>query len=110
MTHFIDKKRDAESSASRFLSIIDFGDHAAADYDIPIVEDHGLAHGQGPDRLIKDDLHTAIREGNILTDEELVGARKTLTAAAMTYVAAVATTLVQILRLIAIYGNKRKRY
>lgn len=53
---------------------------------------------------------TAIREGNILTDEELVGARKTLTAAAMTYVAAVATTLVQILRLIAIYGNKRKRY
>ena len=53
---------------------------------------------------------TAIREGNILTDEELVGARKTLTAAAMTYVAAVATTLVQLLRLIAIYGNKRKRY
>ena len=53
---------------------------------------------------------TAIREGGILTDEELVGARKTLTAAAMTYVAAVATTLVQLLRLIAIYGNKRKRY
>ena len=53
---------------------------------------------------------TAIREGNILTDEELVGARKTLTAAALTYVAAVATTLVQLLRLIAIYGNKRKRY
>ena len=51
---------------------------------------------------------TAIREGNILTDEELVGARKTLTAAAMTYVAAVATTLVQLLRLIAIYGRRRR--
>ena len=52
----------------------------------------------------------AIEEGGILYEDELVGARKTLTAAAMTYVAAVATTLVQILRLIAIYGNKRKRY
>ena len=52
---------------------------------------------------------TAIREGNILTDEELVGARKTLTAAAMTYVAAVATSLVQLLRLIAIYGRRRRR-
>ena len=50
----------------------------------------------------------AIREGNILTDEELVGARKTLTAAAMTYVAAVATSLVQLLRLIAIYGRRRR--
>ena len=52
----------------------------------------------------------AIEEGGILYEDELVGARKTLTAAAMTYVAAVATTLVQLLRLIAIYGNKRKRY
>ena len=51
---------------------------------------------------------TAIREGNILTDEELVGARKTLTAAAMTYGAAVATSLVQLLRLIAIYGRRRR--
>ena len=51
---------------------------------------------------------TAIREGNILTDEELVGARKTLTAAALTYVAAVATSLVQLLRLIAIYGRRRR--
>ena len=51
---------------------------------------------------------TAIREGNILTDEELVGARKTLTAAALTYMAAVATSLVQLLRLIAIYGRRRR--
>ena len=50
----------------------------------------------------------AIRDGNILTDEELRGARKTLTAAAMTYVAAAATSLVQLLRLIAIYGRRRR--
>ena len=52
---------------------------------------------------------TAIREGGILTDQELTGARKTLTAAAMTYVAAVATSLAQLLRLLAIYGNRRRR-
>ncbi len=51
----------------------------------------------------------AIREGNILSPEELVGARKTLRAAAMTYVAAAATSLAQLLRLIAIYGNRRRR-
>ena len=51
----------------------------------------------------------AIEEGNILTDDELVGARKTLRAAAMTYVAAVATSLAQLLRLLAIYGNRRRR-
>ena len=51
----------------------------------------------------------AIEEGNILTDDELVGARKTLRAAAMTYVAALATSLAQLLRLLAIYGNRRRR-
>jgi Zn-dependent membrane protease YugP len=51
----------------------------------------------------------AIEEGNILTDDEMVGARKTLRAAAMTYVAAVATSLAQLLRLLAIYGNRRRR-
>ena len=51
----------------------------------------------------------ASEEGNILTDDELVGARKTLRAAAMTYVAAVATSLAQLLRLLAIYGNRRRR-
>ena len=50
----------------------------------------------------------AIEEGGILYEDELVGARKTLTAAAMTYVAAVATSLVQLLRLIAIYGRRRR--
>ena len=50
----------------------------------------------------------AIEEGGILYEDELVGARKTLTAAALTYVAAVATALVQLLRLIAIYGRRRR--
>ena len=50
----------------------------------------------------------AIEEGGILYEDELIGARKTLTAAAMTYVAAVATSLVQLLRLIAIYGRRRR--
>ena len=51
----------------------------------------------------------AIEEGNLLTADELVGARKTLRAAAMTYVAAVATSLAQLLRLLAIYGGRRRR-
>ena len=51
----------------------------------------------------------AIEEGGILYEDELVGARKPLRAAAMTYVAAVATSLAQLLRLLAIYGNRRRR-
>ena len=51
----------------------------------------------------------AIEEGNLLSDEELVGARKTLRAAALTYVAAAATSLAQLLRLLAIYGGRRRR-
>ena len=50
----------------------------------------------------------AIEEGQLLTDDELVGARKTLCAAALTYVAAAATSLAQLLRLIAIYGRRRR--
>ena len=51
----------------------------------------------------------AIEEGGILYEDELVGAKKTLRAAALTYVAAVATSLAQLLRLLAIYGNRRRR-
>ncbi len=50
----------------------------------------------------------AIEQGGILYEDELVGARKTLTAAALTYVAAAATALVQLLRLISIYGRRRR--
>ncbi len=49
----------------------------------------------------------AIRQGNLLTEEEQKGAKKTLTAAAMTYVAATAVALAQLLRLIMIFGRRR---
>lgn len=45
---------------------------------------------------------------SILEDDELKGARKTLTAAAMTYVAAVAATALQFLRLLLILNNRRR--
>ena len=51
----------------------------------------------------------AIEGGELLTDEEQRGARKTLTAAAMTYVAATAVALAQLLRLILIFGGRRRR-
>jgi len=48
------------------------------------------------------------REG-ILYDDELNGARKVLTAAAMTYVAAMAAALAQLLRLIALSQRRGRR-
>ena len=48
----------------------------------------------------------AIENGNLLTNEELVGARKTLKAAAMTYVAATAVALGQLVRLLLIFGRR----
>ena len=51
---------------------------------------------------------TAIESGGILYDDELAGAKKTLRAAALTYVAAAATSLAQLLRLLAIYGRRRR--
>ena len=49
----------------------------------------------------------AIDEQELLTIEELKGARKTLSAAAMTYVAATAVALAQLLRLILLFGHRR---
>lgn len=51
----------------------------------------------------------AIESGELLTDDELKGARKTLRAAAMTYVAATAVALAQLLRLIMLFGGRRRR-
>lgn len=45
---------------------------------------------------------------HILMDKELVYARRVLSAAAMTYVAALAVTLAQILRLLLIIGRRRR--
>lgn len=49
-----------------------------------------------------------LEEMAILEGDELKGARKTLTAAAMTYVAAVAATALQFLRLVML-ANRRRR-
>ena len=52
----------------------------------------------------------ALSEGGALDDEELKGAKKVLSAAAMTYVAALASALVQLLRLwLMISGGSRRR-
>ena len=50
----------------------------------------------------------AIADSELLTPEEQKGARKTLTAAALTYVAATALALAQLLRLISIFGRRRR--
>ena len=52
---------------------------------------------------------SAIEGGELLTAEEARGAKKTLTAAAMTYVAATAVSLAQLLRLVLIFGGRRRR-
>ncbi len=49
----------------------------------------------------------AISQNGILNSEELKGAKKTLSAAAMTYVAATAAALAQLLRLIIVFGRRR---
>ncbi len=51
----------------------------------------------------------AIRDANLLTEEEQRGASRTLKAAAMTYVAATAVSLAQLLRLISLFGNRGRR-
>lgn len=51
----------------------------------------------------------AIANGDLLTTDEQKGARKTLTAAALTYVAALAVALAQLLRLLVIFGGGNRR-
>ena len=51
----------------------------------------------------------AIESAGLLTEEEQQGARKTLRAAAMTYVAATAVSLAQLLRLIVLFGGGNRR-
>ena len=51
----------------------------------------------------------AIEKDQILSAEEQRGARKTLKAAAMTYVAATAVALAQLLRLLILFGGRRRR-
>ena len=51
----------------------------------------------------------AIEQTGLLTEDEQTGAKKTLQAAALTYVAATATALAQLLRLIVLFGNRDNR-
>lgn len=51
----------------------------------------------------------ALEEANILEPEELDGAKKVLTAAAMTYLAATFASLMYLLRFMIIAGNRRSR-
>lgn len=51
----------------------------------------------------------AIESAQLLTDDELKGAKKTLQAAALTYVAAAAVSLTQLLRLIILFGGRGRR-
>ncbi|MBQ4565996.1 MAG: zinc metallopeptidase [Oscillospiraceae bacterium] len=50
----------------------------------------------------------AIESSNLLTAEEQKGAKKVLSAAALTYVAALAVSLTQFLRLLMIVGRRRR--
>ena len=50
-----------------------------------------------------------LEERDYLYGEELVGAKKTLSAAAMTYVAALIVSVMQLLRLILLFGNRNRR-
>ena len=49
-----------------------------------------------------------IRETGVLSEEELVGAKKALSAAALTYVAAMLTSLMSLLRLILLSRNRNR--
>ncbi len=51
----------------------------------------------------------AMESSNLFSGDELRGARKTLTAAAMTYVAATAVALAQLLRLLILFGGRGRR-
>jgi len=51
----------------------------------------------------------AIEDAQLLTPEEQRGAEKTLKAAAMTYVAATAVAVAQVVRLLILFGGRRRR-
>ncbi len=50
-----------------------------------------------------------LRESGILMENELRGARKVLTAAAMTYVTAVLFSALQLMRLLILFGGRKRR-
>jgi Zn-dependent membrane protease YugP len=50
-----------------------------------------------------------VEQYGLLTTQEMTGCRKVLNAAAMTYVAAAASSILQLLRLFLLYGGSRGR-
>lgn len=52
---------------------------------------------------------TILKDSGMLAQDEISGARKVLSAAAMTYVAAMAQSLASMLRLIMLYGGRGRR-
>lgn len=52
---------------------------------------------------------SAVRSSGYFTEEETAGMKKVLTAAALTYVAAMASALLNLLRMIYIFGGRRRR-
>ena len=50
-----------------------------------------------------------LRQYSIMDEAELYGVKKVLTAAALTYVAAAANTILQLLRFIIIANNSKRR-
>ena len=70
----------------------------------------GAAHVE-VDRLageLRFDPLRGLRQNGGVVPEELDGARKVLSAAALTYVAALLTSIAQLLRLIMIFGGRRR--
>ena len=63
-----------------------------------------LAQAQG---AYGEKLSAALESGGMLSQEEMPGARKTLRAAALTYVAALAVSIAQLLRLLLLFGGRR---
>jgi hypothetical protein len=51
----------------------------------------------------------AIEQSGILVEDEMTGAKRTLRAAALTYVAATAVSLAQLLRLLILFGGNNRR-
>ena len=49
-----------------------------------------------------------LEEQNMLAPDELVGAKKVLKAAALTYVAAAVSAIMSLLRLIVLFGGRRR--
>lgn len=50
-----------------------------------------------------------LKENGILMDDELTGARKVLSAAALTYVTSVIFSMLQLARLLILFGGRRRR-